>query len=414
MRIVQRIKNGVRDWLIGQWLTGGDDTLSTGSTSMSQELAMKYSAVHACVRVLAETFAVVPAKIYRSTKDGGREEKNDISLYDILHNAPNDEMSPFDFATQRMVSLNTGGYSVCQRLVNYRGELVGLYPIKHENAAIRRKDGKLVYNIRGDDGPWYPMERSKVFHVLGLSYDGITGLSPIEYMANTIALGLQYERFSNYLYKNNAASSGAFSVDGELSDTAYERLKRAIAERYQGLANTGKPLLLEGGMKYQGLTINPVDAQLIESKRFQIEDICRCYRVPLHLVQNLERATNNNIEHQSLEFVMYSMLPWFKRDEAAMRQQLLTKAQRDAGYYVEYKMDALLRGDAKSRAEAYAAGRQWGWLSVNDIRRLENLSPIENGDIYLQPSNMFEAGQVPSQSETAKLAEQIQALIERR
>ena len=174
-------------------------------------------------------------------------------------------------------------------------------------------------------------------------------------------------------------------------------------------------MLFEDNVQLKELTIKPADAQLIEMKRFSVEDVARWFRVPLHLLQDLSRSTNNNIEHQSLEFIMYTMLPWFKRDEAAMRQQLLTQKERQAGYYVEYKIDALLRGDAKSRAEAYAVGRQWGWLSVNDIRRLENMPPIPNGDIYLQPVNMVEAGKEPVADDTTKrLAEQLQAMLEGR
>jgi HK97 family phage portal protein len=151
------------------------------------------------------------------------------------------------------------------------------------------------------------------------------------------------------------------------------------------MLKAGVPMLLEEGLKWAQTTINPIDAQLLESKYFQIEDICRIYRVPQHLVNKLDRSTNNNIEHQALEFVMYTMLPIFKRFEDNINAQLLTPEQRKKGLYFEHKIDGLLRGDAKSRAEAYAAGRQWGWLSVNDIRRLENMPAIENGDIYLQP-----------------------------
>ena len=414
------VLNGIREEMVADWKAGRDDTLSDGNPAgqakIDQLTAMKFSAVSGCIRVLAETKAVVPAKIYRTKADGTREERNDIPLYDILHNEPNDEMSTYDFASQRMVSLNTGGYSVCERLLNKRGDLIGLYPHRWENVRIGRnkETGRLQYAVR-DGAKWTTLDRKDVFHTVGLSFDGITGLSPIEYQAGSISLGLNYERFGNAFYRNGANTNLAILHPGKLDDAAFERLKADIAKNYAGTGNTGKPMLFEDGVQLKELTIKPADAQLIEMKRFSVEDVARWYRVPLHLLQDLSRSTNNNIEHQSLEFIMYTMLPWFKRDEAAMRQQLLTLKERQAGYYVEYKIDALLRGDAKSRAEAYAVGRQWGWLSVNDIRRLENMPPIPNGDRYLEPVNMVEAGTEPVATDTTKrLAEQLQAMLEGR
>ncbi len=246
--------------------------------------------------------------------------------------------------------------------------------------------------------------------------DGVVGLSPIEYVSSAIRLGLSYERFGINFYKNGANASGVIEYPGALADTAYERLKKDFAKSYQGLANTGKPIILEGGAKFSQLAIKPADAQLIENKKFQLEDIARIYRVPLHLIQNLDRATFSNIEQQSLEFVMYTMLPWFKRWEENINMQLLTPLERKAGFYIEFNINSLLRGDMQSRAMAYAQGRQWGWLSVNDIRKLENMPPIPNGDIYMQPLNFSEAGKAPvtvtSDSVSANaLAEQIYNMI---
>jgi HK97 family phage portal protein len=180
------------------------------------------------------------------------------------------------------------------------------------------------------------------------------------------------------------------------------------------MENAGVPMLLEDGMKFNQLTMRLADAELLASKKFQTEEICRIFRVPPHLVQNLDRSTNNNIEHQSLEFAMYTMLPKFKRWEGCINSQLLTKAQRDAGYYFEYNMAALTRGDQKSMADAFAVGRQWGWLSVNDIRKLLNMNRIENGDIYLQPMNMIEAGKQAVEDQGKKILDEITTLIESR
>lgn len=395
------------DEIVQKFMLGEDVyEIQTGTENINYYTAMKYTVVFSCVRVLAETHASVPVMLYRKKENGEREAKRDLVVYDILHNKPNDEMSPFNFKEACMVALNLGGNSVSEKLVNRKGELVGLYPYQWPQVDIKRdlETKKLVYkissNVNGVTNDTTMTEiktlkREQVFHVPGLSFNGVIGISPIHYATSAIRLGKSYEQFGVNFYKNGANSSGAFRHPSELGEEAFNRLKKDLGKNYTGLKNTGMPMLLEGGLEFQPFTINPADAQLIENKKFQIEDIARIYRVPLHLIQNLDKATNNNIEHQSLEFVMYTMLPWFKRWEENINMQLLTKSERQAGYYVEFKLDGLLRGDAKSRAESYAIGRQWGWLSVNDIRKLENLNPISNGDIYLQPMNMIEAGKAP-------------------
>lgn len=391
----------------------GDDVRTLLSPdAVSSDAAMKYTAIFACNRVLSETKASMPIVLYRKKPNGEREPVNDLQVYDILHNAPNEEMAPFVFNETCMTALNLGGNTVSEKLVNKFGDLVGLYPYRWEQVHIDRdKDtNKLIYTVRNGTKE-KTLRRDQVFHVPGPSFDGVIGLSPIEYVGTAIRLGKSYEAFGINFYKNGANPSIAIKYPGALGEEAYQRLKKDLEKNISGMINTGKPILLEEGGEAVPLTIKPADAQLIENKRFQIEDICRIYRVPLHLVQDLSRSTNNNIEHQSLEFVMYTMLPWAKRWEENINMQLLTPSERRAGYFLEYNMSGLLRGDAASRATAYATGRQWGWLSVNDIRRLENLNPIPNGDIYLQPSNMFEAGKEPTpeqqQAKTKAMAEEI-------
>jgi HK97 family phage portal protein len=307
-----------------------------------------------------------------------------------------------------MTALNLGGNAVCQKLVNKKGELVGLYPYNYNRVNIRRDETtkKLVYKVDNKD-----LKREEVLHIPGISLDGIIGLSPIEYAASAIRLGLSYEQFGVNFYKNGANSTGAFKHPGTLEETAYNRLKSDLKTTYTGLKNTGTPMILEDGLEFQQFQINPVDAQLLESKAFQVEDICRIYRVPMHLVQDLSHATFSNIEQQSLEFIMYTMLPWFKRWEDNINMQLLTPKQRKDGYYIEFKTDALLRGDTQARAVYYAQGRQWGWLSVNDIRRLENMPKIANGDVYLQPLNMGEAGNITAQNQLKAMTEAIYNMI---
>lgn len=385
--------------------------------AINSELAMKYSAVSACIRVRAETFASVPFILYKKNKDG-RDIVTDLDIYDILHNRPNEEMAPFGFKETLMTNFDISGNVVCEKLLNANGQLVGLYPYRHENVKIKRDQTtkKLIYEV-GSGSDVKILQRNQVFHVPNLSFDGVLGLSPISYAASAIRLGLSYEQYGVNFYRNAALPSGVFEHPNELSDDAFRHLQEGLKESYTGMLNTGKPMILEEGMKWTPMTFSPVDAQLIESKYFQIEDICRVYRVPQHLVNKLDRSTFSNIEHLSLEFVMYTMLPIFKRFEDNINMQLLTAKQRKDGYYLEAKIDGLLRGDAKSRADAYAVGRQWGWLSVNDILRLENMPAIgPAGDIRLTPANMIDSSKLSEESNKtyAKLVEDIFNMIDKK
>ena len=424
MNIFQRAKLAVQtfrnstpyeQWL-REFLDGDDVTGTPPGVNVNSSTAMKYSAVFSCVKVLSETYASSPIMLYRK-KDDGREKVNDLAVYDILHNRPNEEMSAFSYKEATEASRNLGGNTVSERLVNRRGELLGLYPYPHTVVNIQRnkQTRKLEYVI-GDDKESKTLNRDQVLHIPGLSFDGVIGLNPITYTARAIALGMSYETFAINLYKNGANSTGAFKHPEALKEEAYHRLKKELKQNYTGLINSGTPMLLEDGLEFTPFTINPVDAQLLESKRFQIEDIARIFRVPLHLLQDLTRATNNNIEHQSLEFIMYTMLPIYKRAEDAMNAQLLTREERQAGYYLEFKMDGLLRGDQQSRYASYAIARQWGIMSINDIRKLENLNPIPGGDTYLQPLNMISVDQAEGyykDNVTDKQLAEIKAILER-
>lgn len=399
----------------------GEDLPSEGP--VDGDTALKYSAVFACNRVLSETYASVPKILYKKqgkdripvTELGTDETTPQVRmLYDIMHTTPNDEMSAFNFKEAQMSALNLGGNSVSEIVTNKNNQIISIYPYSYDRVKIERdrETQKLKYII---DGGKKTLTRSQVLHIPGPSLDGVIGMSPISYAASAIRLGLQYEKFGVKFYENAANPGGAIECPDQLSPDAAERLKKDLKENHRGLKNTGVPLLLEGGSKWSQITINPVDAQLIESKYFQIEDICRIYRVPQHLVNKLDRSTNNNIEHQSLEFVMYTMLPWFKRHEECDNAQLIPRELRIQGYFFESKMDGLLRGDSAARAALYANGRQWGWLSANDIRKLENLPSLgSEGDIYLSPANMIEAGTNTQNAVNAKVLDEIYAIMEER
>ncbi|SKA84927.1 phage portal protein, HK97 family [Clostridium sp. USBA 49] len=371
------------DFLNGEEVVKDNFKIDTAS-------AMSFSAVFACNRVLSETLASCPIMLYEKDDKGNRRQVTDTAEYGVLHYAPNAEMTPVQFKEFGMTNINLGGNFIAQKVFNMHGELLELRPIAWDRVRIDidKSTGRLLYYI---DGKQEPKTRDEIFHIPGLTLDGYIGITPLSYAALTIDIGLSQDTFERNFYHNRASTSGIFQYPNELSDEAFQRLKKDIKKNYTGLSNAGVPMILEGGGQFKEITMKLTDAQFLESKRFRIEDVCRIFRVPLHLVQDLTRSTNNNIEHQSLEFIVYTMLPWFKKWEENLNLQLLSKESRRKNRYFEFNISGLLRGDIKSRYEAYAQGRQWGWLSVNDIRRLENMNPVEGGDIYIQPLNCIDA-----------------------
>lgn len=395
------------------FLSGNDVPTQGNIGTVDASNALKYSAVFACNRVLAETLGSCPIFLYQKDENGGREAVTDSNEYELLHYAPNPDTTPALFKESGVSNINLGGNFFAQKVKNSRGDTIQLRPIMWHRIRIDadKSSGALLYYLDGSDKA---MTRSDILHIPGITLDGYIGVTPIEYAQTALKVGIYQDTFTKNFYENGVTTSGVFQYPNELKDEAFKRLKDDLKKNYTGLKNAGVPMILEGGGTFKEVTMKLTDAQFIESKRFSIEDIARMYRVPAHLIGDLTRSTNNNIEHQSLEFIIYTMLPWFKRWEENFNLQILSREDRKKGRYFEFKVDALLRGDAAARATAYATGRQWGWLSVNDIRRLENMNPIENGDIYLQPLNMGEAGKIQQEDQAKAMADTIYKMITER
>lgn len=398
---------------VEDWLQGNE--ISTPLGRLSEKTALMYSVFFGCNRVLAETFASVAINEYKKLPNGDRKTTNDTGLYPILHFAPNDETSRFNFQECMMYQINLGGNFVAERLMDGR-RIAGFSQIPWQKYSIIRdpQDRKLKYRISGAVEQ-IVLNRDQVLHVPGPSTDGYVGMSLLAFAASAVRLGSTYDQFGQKFYDNGATPTGVFEAEGVYKDEAYNRLKKDLADKYTGLMNAGRPMLLEDGLKYNSLTINPIDAELLNSRKFQVVDICRFFRVQPHLVQHLETAIKSNIEQQSLEFVMYTMLPHFKRVEDNINSQLLTPRQRADGYYLEYNMASLLRGDQKAMSLAFSKGIQWGWFSVNDVRRLLNLNSITNGDTHLQPLNMVPIGTEPAAAQsqiTDKIMDRVKGLID--
>ena len=364
---------------------------------------MQMTAVYCCVRILSEAVASLPLQFYRYTDDGGKEKAVDHPLYFLLHDEPNPEMTSFIFRETLMTHLLLWGNAFSQIIRNGKGEVVALYPLMPDRMKVDRdNNGKLYYEYtvydsddvdgrRGTNkvGRTVRLQPHDVLHIPGLGFDGLVGYSPIAMAKNAIGLAIATEEYGSKFFANGAAPSGVLEHPGTIKDPS--RVRESWQATFGGSGNANKIAVLEEGMKYTPISISPEQAQFLETRKFQIDEIARIFRVPPHMIGDLEKSSFNNIEQQSLEFVKYTLDPWVSRWEQAMVRALLTPDEKKK-YFFKFNVDGLLRGDYQSRMNGYATARQNGWMSANDIRELENLDRIpeeEGGDAYLVNGNMI-------------------------
>ena len=353
---------------------------------VSPAMAMRLTAVFGCVRVLAESVGMLPCFLYQST-DSGRIKAPKEKLYSLLYIAPNDYMTPQEFWEYLIVSLCLRGNFYAYK-VKALGEVVELLPLLPNSVQPKLDENwNPVYQVTFPDGSCDVLSQDEIWHVRTFTTDSLVGLSPISYARQAIGLGLATEEHGARLFSNGTVSSGVLQTDQVLTDEAYKRLKENFQERHQGLSNAHKPMILEMGLKWNQISMSAEDAQFLETRKFQLEEICRIFRVPLHMLQNTDRATFNNIENLGMGFVNYSLVPYLTRIEQRINVGLVNKEKRGQ-FYAKFNVGALLRGDMKSRYESYATGINWGILSPNECRDLEERNPREGGDVYLTPMNM--------------------------
>ena len=369
---------------------------SAAGAKVNKFTAMQTTAVYACVRILAESIAGLPLHLYEY-RGNGKERVPGHPLYFLLHDSPNPEMTSFIFRETAMIHLLLWGNSYAQILRDGRGRVMGLYPLLPNRMSVGcDESGEIVYTYTpmSESNPHLKgqrqitLRREDVLHIPGLGFDGLVGYSPIAMAKNAIGIALATEEYGAAFFKNGARPGGVLEHPGVLKDPS--KLRESWHAVYGGTMNTGRIAVLEEGVKYQQIAIPPEEAQFLETRKFQIDEIARLYRVPPHMVGDLEKSSFSNIEQQSLEFVKYTLNPWVMRWEQSLQKALLTDKERK-DYFIRFNVDGLLRGDYKSRMEGYAIGRQNGWLSANDIRSLEDMNPIEadeGGDLYLINGNM--------------------------
>lgn len=370
---------------------------STAGKTVTERSAMQMTAVYSCVRILAEAVAGLPLHLYKYTKDGGKEKAIDHPLYLLLHDEPNPEMSSFVFRETLMTHLLLWGNAYAQIIRNGKNEVIALYPLMPNKMTVDRdENGQLYYSYlrSSEDAPTMKgstviLKPKDVLHIPGLGFDGLVGYSPIAMAKNAIGMAIACEEYGAKFFANGAAPGGVLEHPGTIKDPT--RVRESWQSTFGGSGNANKIAVLEEGMKYTPIGISPEQAQFLETRKFQINEIARIFRVPPHMVGDLEKSSFSNIEQQSLEFVKYTLDPWVIRWEQSLMRALLSTDEKNQ-YFVKFNLEGLLRGDYQSRMNGYAIARQNGWMSANDIRELENLDLIpaeEGGDLYLINGNML-------------------------
>lgn len=365
---------------------------TTSGKNVDERSAMQVTTVYACVRILAEAVAGLPLHTYRYLSGGAKEKALDHPLYYLLHDEPNPEMTSFVFRETLMSHLLLWGNAYAQIIRNGKGQITALYPLMPNRMTVdRTSNGKIYYTylVNDSDNPTLKaqgqvyLRKEDIFHIPGLGYDGLVGYSPISMAKNAIGMALATEEYGAKFFENGASPSGVLEHPGTIKDP--ERLRESWNSLFKGSGNSHKVAVLEEGLSFKPIAISPNEAQFLETRKFQIDEIARIFRVPPHMVGDLEKSSFSNIEQQSLEFLKYTLDPWVTRWEQSIHRSLILESEK-RDYFVKFNVDGLLRGDYQSRMNGYAVGIQNGFMSPNDIRSLENMDLIPDelgGNLYL-------------------------------
>ena len=369
---------------------------STAGKSVNIESALGITAVYACVRVLADGVAALPLPLYRRLPRG-KERAPDHPLYRLLHDQPNPWMTPYTLKETLMGHVLLRGNAYANIVRDRSGYPVELWPLRPASMLdIRESEsGQLIYLYRVPGGEAVKIPQSEMFHIRGLSPDGLRGYSPITVHREAMGLTMAEEEFGARFFSNGAIPQGVLQAKARLSKTAVDNLRESWNAAHQGLSQSHRVAILEEGVEWKATGVAMEDAAWLAGRTFQLDEMCRIFRVPPHKVYELTRATFSNITDQELQFQGDSLVPWLVRLEEQVNISLLSPSDRRI-YYAEFLVDAALRADISKRYEAYFRARQGGWMNSNEIRERENLNPFEGGDDYWQPVNMVAINGEPS------------------
>jgi HK97 family phage portal protein len=365
---------------------------TSAGIAINEYNALTVADVWKCDRVIRETIAMLPWKVYQH-QPRGRKELKSHPLYFLLHDEPNPNMSSFTFREMLVSNLNLWGkhFSYIER--NKNGQVVGLWPIRPDLCRFQIVDGVMWFFARTLQGAEMKYWDDEIFYVPGLTRDGIHSYSPIALHRETLGLSKATEIFGAKFFGNGLHQGGNISHPGNISKEAAARLKEQFEERHSGLENAHRLMVLEEGMKFETNTVPPEDAQFLQTRQFQRADVAGLFRVPPHKIGDLSRATFSNIEHQDLEFLRDCIAPTLERIEQAGNRRLLLPGEKGK-IYIEFEIKGMLRGDTAARAAWYQARFNTASMSPNDIKEAENEEIVDGGDEYFVPMNMVPLSQI--------------------
>lgn len=382
------------------WAFGGG--VSASGIIVNPQNAMQSAAVYACIKVLSESVGMLPYRMLKKGSNGSRMPDETHPLWELLHEQPNEFQSSVEFFELLVAHLNLRGNAYAWINRTRSGRVVEIIPLHPDHVNVRQADnGQLLYQIGTETGAMRSVDRSELLHVRGLTLNGWLGISPIAYSRESIGLALATEKFGGQLFRNGAKMGGILSHPGKLSDEAYGRIKKSFDAATSG-ENAHKTALLEEGMKWEKVSMNADDAQFLETRKYQRAEIAGVFRVPAHMINDLERATFSNIEHMGLQFVTQALMPWLNRLEKAIRRDCFSKEDKST-HTGRFNPAILMRGDAASRADFYASAIQWGWMTRNEARQMESemgfaLNPLDGLDVPLIPVNLTDGRDDPDEA----------------
>lgn len=376
------------NWLMSQ---GGTES----GVPVTEHSAINLPTVYACVRVLAESMACMPLMVY-SRDENGKTVATTHALYHVLHDEPNKEMTSFIYRETMMEHLLLWGNSYSEIQFNYAGLPCALWPLRPDWMTVQRDftTGSLVYTFSSPYTGIRHLDPAQVLHIPGLSFDGLIGHSPIAIQRESLGLSQAAQDYAARFFGNDSTPGGYLTTAAPMTDEKKKiDMAKAWTEAHAG-HNQHKIAILDGGLDYKSIALNAEDAQLLATREYERSEIAGWFRVPAHKINDLTHATFSNVEHLGMEFVTDALMPWAVRLEQGFNRMLFSTYK----YFAEFKMDGFMRGDMASRYAAYAVARNWGWMSADDIRSLENMNPLpdDKGKVYLQPLNMVEAGALPA------------------
>ena len=357
---------------------------ASSGISVSKSSALTFTAVWSAVRLLSESISILPVNVYERQPNGDKTLASKNAVYKLVHNEPNYYMSSVTFFEKVMMDLCLNGNSYVKIVRNGGGTPEALLPLNAQDINVKINDGEIFYQDQTKNDVY---DDSDILHFKGVSQDGIIGLSPITQNANAIGWGMALEEYGSKYFTNSAKLSGVLETDRALSEQAIERLKNSFTNTYNKLQNAQSTAILEEGLSFKPITISPEQSQFLASRVFSITEVARMFNIPTFMLQEHSKSSFNNIESLSQSYVTYTLMPYIRRMESEMNRKLF-KTNEKGKLFVEWNVNGLLRGNIKDRTDAYKTGINNGYMTINEVRRKENMNSVAEGDELYLPLNV--------------------------